>query len=310
MSTIQLPSGRYVQLKEDMTGKSPQEIAGAVYSKIREIPDFQEDASQLAQKYEITTSGVGQTFGGTVGAAGGAAAGAALGTLGGPFAPLTVPLGAIAGGFLLGGAGGAAGEAIEAEVRGVEGDPLAAAAEEAKYGLIPGVGGAAVKGATRGAGLLAKGKLDAVTLGFANRIPALADVHQKLGKVGSRLTQKGYDQARQKADKEFLTRFLKTPEGKKVAEGAGFKVDAKSADRLLKGSDREAFFKEALKVSPAELKKHEAKVYDNIVAELIRNGSIKKSQATAAVSLLVRGESLDSLDGEAKLPGEGGRGLL
>ena len=298
MAIVKLPSGKTAKIPD---GMSEQDAGRFIYDKLRDTPGAESDASAIAQRFGFETTGVGQTVGGTVGAAGGAAAGAALGTLGGPFAPLTVPLGAIAGSALLGGVGGAAGEYAEAELKGVEGDPLEAASEEALWGLIPGGAAAPVRAAAKGTSLLTKA------------VPHIASsqltdaIGKNLGKYANKLNPADAQAVAAKAQKEYVERFLKTSEGKQLAKQAGFKLDADTVKRL--GNDRE-FLENALKASPKSLKNFERKLHEGLVAELIRTKAISRTQKAAALSLLAKGASLDELDGGPKLPGEGGRGLL
>ena len=144
---VNLPSGKTVNIpgiyKDDAQG-----TAEYIYSKIKDVPDFSDDAGYIADKYNLGTpedSWVGQTIGGTGGALAGAAKGAAIGSALGP-------IGTVAGGIIGGGIGGflggGIGEVAEGAIRqgDVNTNVTGAAATEGLFGLIPGVGGLATKG--------------------------------------------------------------------------------------------------------------------------------------------------------------------
>ena len=301
MAIVKLPSGKTAKIPD---GMSEQDAGRFIYDKLRDTPGAESDASAIAQRFGFETTGIGQTIGGTAGAAGGAAAGAALGAFGGPLAPLTIPLGAIAGGALLAGAGGAAGEYAEAELRGVEGDPLEAAAEEWKYGLIPGGAAAPLRLASKGLGTSA---------GLLSRHLPTEGISRSLGKYASKISPKQQVDIQEKVEASFIKKFVGTHEGKVALEQLrrkGVKLDANFIEKLTKGEDKKKFFKEVLDVSPAQIKKMEREIYTDLVNELIKKQAISRTQKGTALQLLLSGASLDELESGPKLPGEGSRGLL
>ena len=139
-----------VKLPDGKTAKLPPEISQVEAAKILldKLPDEQygDFKETLRTKFNIVeeTSGWGQTIGGTAGSVLGAIGGGLAGTAAGPAGTVG---GGIAGSVAGGAAGGAAGEWIEQLLTGSgdDEDVIEAGAEEALWGLIPGVGGAATK---------------------------------------------------------------------------------------------------------------------------------------------------------------------
>ena len=304
MATIQLPSGRYVQLQEDMSGKSPQEVAGAVYAKISDIPDFQEDASQLAQKYDITTTGIGQAVGGTAGGIGGALA---LGSLGAAGGPLGIGIGALAG-SVLGSAGlGAAGEAIEAELSDVEGDVLGAATEEGLYGLIPGGAGVPAKGlaqVSRLAGKFVPKALESEATRAGSKL--ISDWVQKIPLKYSREYYENHS-------KKFITDYASTKAGKQAIKEAG--VNKEGVSKFLNGldiADQINYLGNTLKVPQDVLIKAYGKALEDFaLKDVSKREAIKRILAAGTATASARASLLDSNSVTVPTgPGPTTRGLL
>lgn len=303
MAVVILPSGKKAKIPD---GMSEQEAARYLYDNLREAPGGESDAKRLASKYGFETSGVGQAVGGTAGGLGGAIGGALAGA---PLGPIGVIGGAILGGTALGAAGGAAGEAIEAEARGVEGDPLQAAFEEGAYGAIPGVGSLAAKGLARGVGKQAveagKGLLERTILRQAPVAGELVqgaasltdDIARRAGLYKINIGAKEYDRILSSFQKSFFDDFFKTPLGKETLSKLDVKLTPAQAKKLLGEVSDESYevLEKVFKVEPRALEMFVDKFRDKAVNEMIARRAISASQKTAALTALARGGSLEDL---------------